>query len=336
MNKFDYQIIGNELLSPTCISLTLQAMQKNNGFQHTPGQYAGISFMEGINYSPVRSFSIASSPNQTDILQFGIRKAGNYTQTLASLPIGTPMTVYGPFGHFTLENNPQIPHVFLVGGIGITPFMSMIRYATEMRLPIPLILLYSNRTRSDIPFIEEIKEAARVNPYFKYVSVLSQDTSLAPEDSEMLLGRLDTNIIHQAVANLKNPAKYLLCGPPMFMNAMIDNLHQLGIPDSQIQLEAFSQVPAAQKTAQPWNKIVYTASILTLLAAGVAIAAKDTNDYLARQATSNSTNASTASNTTSQIPLIVPTSTPNPTYSTPYPTYTPIPTPYYQPRSRAS
>ena len=79
-----------------------------------------------------------------------------FKRVLKTMPLGTEVRIVGPFGSLILHQNADRPAVFLAGGIGITPFRSMLLQATEQKLPYHLILFYSNRRPEDAAFLEEL------------------------------------------------------------------------------------------------------------------------------------------------------------------------------------
>lgn len=135
-------------LTPTTFQLTLTQLAGGEAFTFVPGQYAALTFTRFGRRVPVRCFSIASSAHTPGTIQFGIKIKGKFTQALSTLKVGDTVDVAGPYGSFTLAGKPDKPTLLLAGGIGITPFMSMIRY---MRQP----LVVPNRspwfTASEMP-----------------------------------------------------------------------------------------------------------------------------------------------------------------------------------------
>src|SRR5699024_9698890 len=89
---------------------------------------------------------------------------------------GTLLQVIAPFGDFTLHKNESIPAVFVIGGIGITPVLSMIKQATHDNTAHKLTLIYSNRTPAQAAYTDELQQLARQNRHFTLVSVYSQAT----------------------------------------------------------------------------------------------------------------------------------------------------------------
>jgi ferredoxin-NADP reductase len=85
------------------------------------------------------------------------------------LPLTTEVKIGSAAGSFTLHKNPAKPAVFLAGGIGITPFVSIVRQADRDRLPHKLCLFYSNRRPEDAPFLGTLQNLEKTNPNFHLI-----------------------------------------------------------------------------------------------------------------------------------------------------------------------
>ncbi|MGI0133336.1 MAG: ferredoxin--NADP reductase, partial [Candidatus Micrarchaeaceae archaeon] len=142
---YEYTVIDSKLTSPNTLVVTLYDNERRKPLTFEPGQYAAVSFLNKRNRpTPARCFSISSSPTEQGFLQFGIRVGGGFTKTAQrELAPGSKMIVEGPFGNFTFNATRDRSAMFLAGGIGVTPFLSMIRYATRLQLPNDIMLVYS-------------------------------------------------------------------------------------------------------------------------------------------------------------------------------------------------
>ena len=241
-----------------------------------PGQYAAIGFNKGIRPSAMRCFSIASSPTEQEFVEFGIRVGGRFTKALQKLKTGDLIHVEGPYGNF-IFNSAEHKHVILcAGGIGITPFMSMIRYASNLRLNNQLILFFSARSQDDIPYFDEIKKLAHSNHNLQIVFIIDGDNSKINYPLKAYSGRLNADIISQNLT--ESPDKYtaFMCGPPPFMKAVGGTLSTLGLPKERIITEAFSQSTQHGKghsRSLPTN--VYILGAIGTLACTVLVMAND-------------------------------------------------------------
>lgn len=204
-----------------------------------PGQYATLSFPGNPRLHGERSFSIRSAPTSRESLRFGIRMHGRYTSELRNLRPGDPVDVAGPYGKFTFNPLRDRSVVFLAGGIGVTPFLSMIRYATDNELPNNLLLLYSFRSTDDAPFLSEIIKMTDKNPHLNTVMAVSEDR-LPAKSYQFVPGRITAEVLARALNGNIKGRTYFLCGPPLFMKSMTELLQRMGLSKSDIRTESFS------------------------------------------------------------------------------------------------
>ena len=111
-----------------------------------------------------RTFTIASAPQDDELVIATRLRDTAFKRVLASVPMGTDVQAEGPFGSFTLQADASIPAVFLTGGIGITPFRSIIRDAIATKLAHQLWLFYSNNRPEDAAFLDELRRLAEATP----------------------------------------------------------------------------------------------------------------------------------------------------------------------------
>src|ERR1019366_4016478 len=123
--------------------ITLQNDEQGRPFGFQPGQYAAISFWHKGRQTPARCFSIVSSPTDQEFLRFSLRVNGHFTKAVEDIKPDDPIKVYGPFGGFIFNTVHDSDVIMLAGGIGITPFISMIRYISRLKTTNKVVLLYS-------------------------------------------------------------------------------------------------------------------------------------------------------------------------------------------------
>jgi ferredoxin-NADP reductase len=111
-----------------------------------------------------RTFSIASAPDDDTLMVATRMRDSVFKRRLASMPLGTEVKIDGPFGNFILHNNPEKTAVLLAGGIGVTPFRSMVFRAAKEKLPHRIFLFFSNRRPEDAAFLKELEELEKDNP----------------------------------------------------------------------------------------------------------------------------------------------------------------------------
>ena len=202
-----------------------------------PGQFAMMYLPKPEEgFGEAKPYSIASAPGASEV-ELAIKIAGFFTQKVAKLREGETVGVTGPFGLFTFKEQEMPSVVFLAGGIGITPFMSAIRYAVEKQLENKITLLYSNKTIPDIAYRQEILEAAQKNRNIKPVLTLTRHEQTHGEWGGET-GRINAEMVEKHVADLHNQF-YFLCGPNEFIRACNEALLSLKIEPKKIKREIF-------------------------------------------------------------------------------------------------
>jgi ferredoxin-NADP reductase len=210
---------------------------KPAGFTFTPGQYGGFTLVNPPEIDAggiTRRFSILSIPEDEHIAIAMRIQQSAYKRVLKELPYGSILKFAGPTGTFTLHEDKTIPAVLIAGGIGITPFYSMIRHACLQQSQQQIILFYGNQTASDAAYLSELKNLAQVNPNFKLVAVMAN-----PEESwQGHKGFISYELIKQYINELALPI-YYVCGSAVMVNAMQEMLDELGIEKANIKVEDF-------------------------------------------------------------------------------------------------
>jgi ferredoxin-NADP reductase len=185
-----------------------------------------------------RTFSIASSPADMPRVLVATRLTGSaFKRALLDGGAGLEVEFDGPFGSFVLHKNVARPAYFFAGGIGITPFRSIIKDATERRLPIRMTLFYSNRTPASTAFLTDLEAWQRENRNFRLVATVTDPLEGArwAHNNRMM----DAAFVKPHVEDLANAIHYL-AGPPGFVKAMRAALGELGADPDSIRTEEFS------------------------------------------------------------------------------------------------
>lgn len=236
-----YHVVDTELLTPTTQLITLKHSQPWKPFSYHPGQYAAISFYRRFRPTPARCFSITSSPNEMDTLQFSMRVKGHFTTAAKSIKPGDTVNVRGPFGGFVFDSLKDGNIVLLAGGIGITPFMSIIRYAAELRLSNKVTLVYSCRDQTEVAFLDDLKKIQETNPNFKVIYVIGDGPTDRLTGQTIATGRITKETLDQACDGAWDDRTFFVCGPPPFMKGMLKQLQEHGVSKRLIKTEAFGQ-----------------------------------------------------------------------------------------------
>lgn len=214
---------------------------KPAGFQFKPGQYLDITLVDPPETDAegnIRSLSIASAPEE-DYLLFATRMRDTaFKRFLRNAPEGAEVRMEGPMGSFTLHNNSSKPAVFLAGGIGITPFSSIIRHAAHAKLPHKLYLFYSNRRPEDAAFLPVLQELEKKNPNYKFIPSMSEmNKSAQTWNGET--GFINREMLATHLSNLQGPI-YYIAGPPAMVAAIREMLTGAGVDEDDIRTEEFA------------------------------------------------------------------------------------------------
>ena len=207
-------------------------------FDYLPGQFAFISVHNGKLSPEPHPYTIASSPSNTDGIEFVIKNSGDYTSQLDRIQRGDEVRVNAPFGIFShLNHSGEKDLVFVAGGIGITPFLSMLRWMKENDPKRKVVLLWGCRFKEDLIKQDEFAEISAAMPNFKWYPVLSDEPDYEGEtgffDAEKL-NRLAVTEVDIATTG------FYTCGPPIMMKIVDEALQELGVPGKQIHYEKFS------------------------------------------------------------------------------------------------
>ncbi len=221
---------------------------------YTAGQFAFFDIGEVYNdpKGPIRHFTISSSPTENFIMFSTRIRDSPYKKRLSTLERGAKVKVRGPEGKFVLHEDYSKPAVFLSGGIGVTPFRTMIKYATDKQLPVKIIMFDSNRNQDNILFKKEFDDWASINKNLKIIYTISEKDQHDQSSSSSLsrasywkgeYGRIDKAMIlkHIEDNNILNNSIFYICGPPGMLKAMQILLQEeLEIPKERIKIEEFT------------------------------------------------------------------------------------------------
>jgi ferredoxin-NADP reductase len=137
--------------------------ERPDGWTFKAGQFIDMTLLDPSETDAegnTRGFSIASAPHEETLMVATHMRDTAFKRVLKTLPLETAVKIEGPFGNLTLHNNAARPAVMLAGGIGVTPFRSILYRAAKERLPHRISLFYSNRRPEDAPFLEALRTLA--------------------------------------------------------------------------------------------------------------------------------------------------------------------------------
>jgi len=204
---------------------------KPPGFRHEAGQNA-LFRIAGVEES--RTFSIASAPHEPQLTIATRMRDSAFKRKLRSAEPGLEVEIDGPAGVMVLHEDVARPAVFLAGGIGITPFISMARDAAQRRLPHLIVLFYANRRPQDGAYLDELRALERRNPSYRMVATLSDP----PAGWKGETGFIDKAMLARHLADPLKPV-YYFAGPPAMAMAMQSMLGELGVAEADMRSEEF-------------------------------------------------------------------------------------------------
>jgi len=202
--------------------------------QFEAGQYFIITIKEGDN-TLVHHFSFSNSPTEIGYLEFTTRlRDSEFKNALIGLKKGDTVKLNGPFGEFLLKVGAEKISM-LSGGIGITPFRSMIKYCTDKRLKTKITLIYGNRSEADIAFKDELDIMQKENSNLKVVHTLSETV----EGWSGYKGHIDESMIKKEIPDYADNIFYC-SGPPGMVKVIGDLILNIGVNKDNIIRENFS------------------------------------------------------------------------------------------------
>lgn len=214
--------------------------EKPPGFDFKPGQSADVTLFnppETDVEGNTRTFSVASAPFE-DKLTFATRMRDTaFKRSLTRMPPGTGVKIDSALGSFTLHKNSAKPGVFLAGGIGITPFLSILRQADHDRAPHKVILFYCNHRPEDAAFLEALQRLATSNANFRFVGTMTKMANAKKKwDGET--GRINKEMLSRYMSDLHGPI-YYIAGPPAMVTGIREMLVAARIDEDDIRTEEF-------------------------------------------------------------------------------------------------
>lgn len=233
----------SELVSKETIAEGTMAFRfkRPEGFIWKAGQSIDLTFMNPPLTDAkgnTRAYSIVSAPHEEHLMIATRMRESAFKNSLKNAEAGFPVDIVGPFGSFTLHQKENRSAVMLVGGIGITPFMSMIKDAAERRLPHKIYLFYSNRRPEDAAFFSELSQLSERNENFTFVPTMSEmEKSQVVWEGEQ--GYITKEMIEK-YAPSREDAVYYSAGPQGMVVAMRALLNTMGVSDDDFRTEEFS------------------------------------------------------------------------------------------------
>jgi propane monooxygenase reductase subunit len=237
------EVVSNEPVTHDMRHLVLRLVEPQE-IRFFPGQYVDIT-VPGTDET--RSFSMANTTSRDGgLLEFVIKvyPDGLFSHFLdTGLAVGDRLELTGPFGVFTLREGHDSELIFVGGGAGMAPILSLLRSMAERGIERKATYFYGARGRKDLCFEQELRDLEEKLPGFKYVPALSEPAEGDGWDGET---GLITDVVKRLADDLKGAHAYV-CGPPPMVEAAMPLLATLGVEDKRIYYDKFTTTADPQQ-----------------------------------------------------------------------------------------
>lgn len=229
-----YRVRSVSQQGPQAWTLQLEP-EGHPGMQFRPGQFGWVSIGRSPFAAREHPFSFSSSAARPGGVAITVKELGDFTATIGATTPGTVAYVDGPFGTFTPDLHPGAPgFVFIAGGVGIAPMMSMLRTLRDRGEARPLLLVQACNREGDLLFADELahlEEQLRL----RAVLVLREPPQGWPGETGLVTGELLRRVLPADARDLS----YFLCGPEPMTELVQRELRRMGVPLRRIHLELF-------------------------------------------------------------------------------------------------
>jgi len=201
---------------------------RDKSFNFKPGQFI-VFILKDQQGEFRRAYSISTSPDEKEFFEITIKETPNGRASkilLKEAKINDEFEALGPYGTFIYNNENVKNIIYIAAGSGIAPIRAIINYILKNKHEIKQILLFSNKTEKDIIFKKEFEKL----PIEKIYTLTREN------HKEHKNGRIDKNLLKE---HTKEDSLYFICGPPLFVDSMVNELKSLNIKQEQIKTERY-------------------------------------------------------------------------------------------------
>lgn len=210
----------------------------HEGMQFQPGQFAWLTLRESPWHVKEHPFSFSSSAVRQDRLEFTIKEVGDFTRTIKQTQVGETAYLDGPYGVFSVDRYPDAPgFVFIAGGVGATPIVSMLRTLADRHERRPQWFVYGNNRWEEVIFREEL-ETLKERLNLRLVHVLKEP----PSDWQGESGYVTPELLRKVLPADARRYEYFLCAPKPMSDAVQQGLRALRVPLGRVHFELFDLV----------------------------------------------------------------------------------------------
>ncbi|MCB0761341.1 MAG: 2Fe-2S iron-sulfur cluster binding domain-containing protein [Flavobacteriales bacterium] len=237
-----------ERLTSESVAITLDPAASGGNFSFIPGQYLTLKLqVDGHEYR--RSYSISSAPNES-MLTIGVKAIPNGTVSVymnQNLKEGDVLQSMEPMGNFhPIMSSSHVPKHFVcfAAGSGITPILSIIKWATQLSQQHKVTLFYGNTSHASAMFHNELSQLAQAHEGLDVIHLFTDRSSGVPLESGRIDFQKTWDLMRAFVAD-DLPKSFFICGPSGMMKAVQEGLEGLGYYKDQIHMEHFSEPDVA-------------------------------------------------------------------------------------------
>lgn len=246
--------------------------EKPKNFHFNAGQHVRMTLLNPLETDRKgnsRFLTLANTPAEKDLVVAMRMTDTAFKRVLGRMQVGEKVLVqillHSPHGSFVIHDDPSIPAVFLIGGIGIVPAYAMIKDAIQRKLPHKIFLFYSNRRPEDAPYLDELQILAKQNSNFKFIATMTQmEKSAKSWDGET--GCIDKAMLKRSLNDLNSPT-YYIAGLSEMVNAMKKLVKDFGVKEDKIRSEDFSDMKMGLMT----NNLKINKSYFVFAALGLVV-----------------------------------------------------------------
>lgn len=228
IRKYQYYVDTVEVVGGSVTQLVMSPVKQR--MMYKPGQFVFIRFLfSGVDdiTTEWHPFSVSSSPKD-DFLRLSVKALGDYTGALVHLKHGAIAEIEGAYGKFSYTNYSNYQQIWVAGGIGVTPFLSMAR-SLPTDNPYKVDLYYSVKTRSELIDVDVLAEISQIQgEKFRVIPFVAVES-----------GFITADFVSKTSEGIKDK-EIFICGPPGMMKAMRQQMKDLGVPNANIHSEEFS------------------------------------------------------------------------------------------------
>jgi len=214
--------------------------ERPSGFSFSAGQFADVTLIDPLETDAkgkTRTFSIASPPSANELVFTTRMRNTAFKRSLKEMTVTAKVKIGSPGGSFTLRKNLAKPAIFLAGGIGITPFLSMAQQADRDGAPQEICMFYSNPRPEDAAFLDTLMALETTNPNFRLICTMTQ-MSKSKSEWKGETSLIDKKMLCRHLADLQGPI-YYIAGPPAMVAALREALVSAGVEESEIRTDEF-------------------------------------------------------------------------------------------------